>query len=139
MPLTPKNRKEEWLQGLVDHETTLTPKNRPEEWMKEIIDASGGGGTGGGVLVCHIGENNALDKTWQEIKDAINDGKVITIAMYNLSPETDGEFAFIVYASVDDGIYSVILATISTNMETMKGVMDISILTTDSANGYPTF
>lgn len=63
MPLTPKNRKEEWLQGLVDHETTLTPKNRPEEWMKgliegsttltpknrceewlkEIIDASGGG------------------------------------------------------------------------------------------------
>lgn len=64
MSLTPKNRKEEWLQGLVDHETTLTPKNRPEEWMlgliegstsltpknrceewlKEIIDASGGGG-----------------------------------------------------------------------------------------------
>lgn len=70
MPLTPKNRKEEWLQGLVDHETTLTPKNRPEEWMlglvegsttltpknrceewmKEIIDASGGGGTGFSIV-----------------------------------------------------------------------------------------
>ena len=66
MPLTPKNRKEEWLEGLVQHSTTLTPKNRPEEWMlgliegsttltpknrceawlKEIIDASGGGGGG---------------------------------------------------------------------------------------------
>lgn len=63
MPLTPKNRKEEWLEGLIEHSTTLTPKNRPEEWMlgliegsttltpknrceewlKEIIDASGGG------------------------------------------------------------------------------------------------
>ena len=66
MPLTPKNRCEQWLQGLVDHETTLTPKNRKEEWMKgliegsttltpknrdeewikEIIDAEGGGGGG---------------------------------------------------------------------------------------------
>ena len=44
MPLTPKNRKEQWLDGLVDHETTLTPKNRSEAWMKEIIEASGGGG-----------------------------------------------------------------------------------------------
>ena len=51
MPLTPKNRKEEWLEGLVEHETALTPKNRCEEWMKEIIDASGGGGGGGGVTV----------------------------------------------------------------------------------------
>lgn len=72
MPLTPKNRKEEWLQGLVDHETTLTPKNRPEEWMKEIIDASGGGGgTGGGALVCTMDtQTMALDKTWAEINDA---------------------------------------------------------------------
>ena len=72
MPLTPKNRKEEWLQGLVDHETALTPKNRPEEWMKEIIDASGGGGgTGGGVLIAQVNTNTgALDKTWQEVLDA---------------------------------------------------------------------
>ena len=49
MPLTPKNRKEEWLEGLVDHETSLTPKNRSEAWMKEIIEASGGGG--GGLVV----------------------------------------------------------------------------------------
>lgn len=51
MPLTPKNRCEQWLQDLVDHETTLMPKNRKEEWMKEIIDAQGGGGGGGGGAV----------------------------------------------------------------------------------------
>ena len=63
MPLTPKNRKEEWLQGLVDHETTLTPKNRPEAWMKEIIDTSGsgGGGTGGGALIVN-NVSGTLDK-----------------------------------------------------------------------------
>ena len=68
MPLTPKNRKEEWLQGLVDHETTMTPKNRKEAWMKEIIDSSGGGG-GGGVLVVHV-TSDTLDKTWNEIVNA---------------------------------------------------------------------
>lgn len=49
MPLTPKNRREQRLDGLVDHETSLTPKNRCEAWMKEIIEASGGGG--GGLFV----------------------------------------------------------------------------------------
>ena len=59
MPLTPKNRKEEWLEGLVDHETDLTPKNRSEAWMKEIIEASGGGGGGGLVVV----ESYAIGQT----------------------------------------------------------------------------
>lgn len=64
MPLTPKNRKEQWLDGLVDHETTLTPKNRSEAWMKEIIEASGGGG--GGLFVVdniHIGETPYYSST----------------------------------------------------------------------------
>ena len=81
MPLTPKNRKEEWLQGLVDHETTLTPKNRPEAWMKEIIDTSGsgGGGTGGGALIVN-NVSGTLDKTWKEIYDAATGGKLCMIA-----------------------------------------------------------
>lgn len=83
MPLTPKNRKEEWLQGLVDHETALTPKNRPEEWMKEIIDASGGGGGGGGVLVIHI-QNNVMDKTWQEIYDHMAAGGIAMCLMCSM-------------------------------------------------------
>lgn len=82
MPLTPKNRREEWLQGIVDHETTLTLKNRPEEWMKEIIDASGGGGGGGGALVIGMtveGGTMTLDKTWQEIYDHMGTGSLAMV------------------------------------------------------------
>lgn len=51
--LTPNNREEHWLQGMVDGQTTLTPNNRREHWYEEIINASGGGGggTGGGATV----------------------------------------------------------------------------------------
>ena len=73
MPLTPNNREEHWLQGMVDGETTLEPNKRREYWYKEIVDAigSGGGGGGGGVLVVGLNpQTMTLDKTWQEIHDA---------------------------------------------------------------------
>ena len=47
MPLTPNNREEHWLQGMVDGSTTLTPNKRQEYWYQEIINAPGGGGGGG--------------------------------------------------------------------------------------------
>ena len=49
--LTPNNREEYWLKGMVDGQTTLEPNKRREYWYKEIVDAigsGGGGGTGGG-------------------------------------------------------------------------------------------
>lgn len=52
--LTPNNREEYWLKGMVDGQTTLEPNKRREYWYKEIVDAigsGGGGGTGGGVTV----------------------------------------------------------------------------------------
>lgn len=53
--LTPNNREEHFLQGMVDGETTLTPNNRKEHWYKEIIDSIGsGGGGGGGVLIVEM-------------------------------------------------------------------------------------
>lgn len=71
MPLTPNNREEHWLQGMVDGQTTLEPNKRREYWYKEIVDAigsGGGGGTGGGVLVVTLDfDTLTLDKTWNEI------------------------------------------------------------------------
>lgn len=139
MPLTPKNRKEQWLEGLIQHETTLTPKNRPEEWMKEIIDASGGGGgTGGGVLILNITQNNTLDKTWLEIKNALNAGQVVTIANYATSQD-EGMFAHIANAKVEDGVYKVIIQEYI--VPASGNVWEISAveLSTDSENGYPAF
>lgn len=71
MPLTPNNREEHWLQGMVDGETTLTPNKRREYWYQEIINAQGGGGGGGGVLVVEMDAlTMTLNKTWKEIHDA---------------------------------------------------------------------
>ena len=128
MPLTPKNRKEEWLEGLVEHETTLTPKNRCEAWMKEIIDASGGGGggTGGGVLIVHLMQTNALDKTWAEINDAdlafmsLNMGDIKATGLVALTTAFESEYK---------------VEVITVNMQDMS----IALLhfAAESADGYP--
>lgn len=63
MPLTPNNREEHWLQGMVDGQTTLEPNKRREYWYKEIVDAigsGGGGGTGGGVTVLNATLNDSI-------------------------------------------------------------------------------
>lgn len=66
--LTPNNREEHWLQGMVDGQTTLEPNKRREYWYKEIVDAigsgGGGGGTGGGVLVVIADEPMASPPSW---------------------------------------------------------------------------
>ena len=56
MPLTPNNRNEAWMKGMVDGSTTLEPNNRREHWYKEIVDAigSGGGGGGGGAASINV-------------------------------------------------------------------------------------
>lgn len=82
MPLTPNNRNEAWMKGMVDGSTDLTPNNRKEHWYKEIVDAigsGGGGGTGGGAFVVNTvdGDELTLDKTWQDIKDAYDAGSVV--------------------------------------------------------------
>lgn len=89
MPLTPNNREEHWLQGMVDGQTTLEPNKRREYWYKEIAAAigSGGGGGGGGALVVHEDEEGTLDKTWQEIFDAIASGKIVFIPYVDGSNE----------------------------------------------------
>ena len=74
--LTPNNREEYWLKGMVDGQTTLEPNKRREYWYKEIVDAigsGGGGGTGGGALVVSmsiVDGSFILNKTYGEIKNA---------------------------------------------------------------------
>ena len=96
MPLTPNNRNEAWMKGMVDGSTTLTPNNRKEHWYQAIIDGStdlepnkrseywykeimeskGGGGSSNYVI---LEDNDTLGMTWQEISDALSAGKVIII------------------------------------------------------------
>lgn len=54
----------------------------------KAFGGSGGGSSGGGVLVVNIDEEHTtLDKTWQEIYDAVKNGTVV-IFLQNMS---DGE------------------------------------------------
>lgn len=92
MPLTPNNREEHWLQGMVDGQTDLEPNKRREYWYKEIVDAigSGGGGGGGGVsLVNYDDYIVATDGTKAVLGDSIYvtiDGQVENISFYDEIP-----------------------------------------------------
>ena len=83
MPLTPNNREESWLKGMVDGSTTLTQTKRREYWYQEIINAQGGGGGGSSVLVVNsveYGDDFRLSETWQTIYDAMAENKIVIIS-----------------------------------------------------------
>ena len=127
MPLTPNNRNEAWMKGMVDGSTTLEPNNRKEHWYKEIVDAigSGGGGGVGGVLIVNaaldIGTLTAtLNKTWKEINDAFVAGTNVIITM------TDGAnfYKYMLEVVINgSGSYSIQAADVT--------------YSTDNENGYP--
>lgn len=102
MPLTPNNRNEAWMKGMVDGSTDLTPNNRKEHWYSEIIDAigsGGGGGGGGGAFIVHAsGSPETLDKTWQEIANAMTTSVIVHAI------ENSGETSFAYCTSVGDDL-----------------------------------
>lgn len=112
MPLTPNNREEHWLQGMVDGQTTLEPNKRREFWYKEIVDAigsGGGGGAGGGVLVVNAtmsGSTVVLDKTYKEITSVFTSGGNVVISL----PDRQGSensFAAVVFTAYTELGYRV--------------------------------
>ena len=93
--------------------------------IKAFGGSGGGGSSGGGVLVVHY-ENGALDKTWQEIHDAVVAGQFILIQSEN-----------------DDGIFWSYIASVesSSNYYVVNvfwtGPASTSSLETNSPTGYP--
>lgn len=131
MPLTPNNREEHWLQGMVDGQTTLEPNKRREYWYKEIVDAigSGGGGGTGGVLVANLGsQTNALDKTWNEINNAL-------FAIIKYTEPVSGATSYYNIATIGifDGQYVVASFEYDGEQIAMHG------FAAESADGYPVF
>ena len=98
-----------------------TPSWNIEKYLAAILTSleNGGGGSGGGVLVVHD-VNGTLDKTWQEIHDAMLSGGAVI--------ETDG--------SRNQSV------TIITEVDYDKrggeyGVLGKTQYTAFSADGYP--
>lgn len=138
MALTPTEREEHFFKAMVDAADGSTPEElepteRREHWYKEIIDAikSGGGGSGGGVLVVHeVG--GALDKTYKQIVDALHANGVIL----EWTNETGMIEVYMVvdYGKVDD-IYSIAFHTDS--VQASAGGKSHYYIA-ESENGYPT-
>lgn len=132
--LTPNNREEAWLKGMVDGSTTLTPNNRREHWYQEIVNAGGGGGGGGGgVLKVNITWNEdystgTLDKTYAEILSAFQIEFVISIS------EESGAFALFLVTEV-----GYINEEYCVNILPMNNPNHPMSFVAESENSYPVF
>ena len=91
--------------------------------------SGGGGGTGGGALIVHSNDDTgALDKTWQEIKNAYDAGSVVML-QFDDGSEYITDYLHKIQSV--KGTFSVIFGEF--------GKLDTYSYVTDSANGYPVF
>ena len=137
IPSYPENRREEYLNNIAtgSGEIPPYPENREEQYLDAIAKNGGGGGSGGGVLVVHIDEEySALDKTWQEIHDALAQGTPCV----TLYAEDDDVFQGLIASVViggppDSRVYTV--HVITTRGDTVVG----QIWEATSTDGYPEY
>lgn len=106
--------KQTWTSG----ETVTAAK------LNHMEDGIANGESGGsGVLVVHVDNNYTMDKTWQEITDALNAGMVVTVPGLNA-------FSFVARTWVS-GTYMISL------MYASDSGLQSQSFETDSANGNP--
>lgn len=131
--LKPTSRGEEFLDVILrslggDTPDIPQPAWRYEEYLAAIANAvQNGGGSSGGVLVVHD-VDGTLDKTWQEIHDAMAAGQVPVVGY---ADGTDAGITIIVWGAFLDETYS--LWDVSSNPS-----QDDPLYSASSASGYPT-
>ena len=127
IPSYPENRREEYLNNIAtgSGEIPPYPENREEQYLDAIAKNGGGGGSGGGVLVVRIDDDTGtLDKTWQEIHDALSAGQVVTVPFVESAGTTS---AFIIGA----------LITVEDKYAVYVGDLNTKAAEATSADGYP--
>ena len=92
---------------------------------------SGGGGTGGGVLICSINEIGAFNKTWAEINTAFQNGIVIYYGESTSPDVTQTTLAIIDSVGYGNDKYFVDGYDFATQ--------NFASFETDNENGYPTY
>ena len=140
----------EWSEAHNEEKDDFAPDiSNPQDGDTLVYDATagvwkngvGGGGGGGGSLIVKaiitVEQETpimTLDKTWQEIRDAVDDGEIVNIIM-DTSEGQRQETQFlqilsILYAPGNVHPYSVSIS--------IPGGEQVFELNTDSASGYPT-
>lgn len=91
------------------------------------LGGNGGGGSSGGVLVVHASDDDTpvLDKTWQEIKDAIDGGSVV------MAITADNDVTYLATVPAQYGEDTFVVSFI------ISGTTDTNVYIASSANGYP--
>lgn len=88
--------------------------------------------SGGGALIVHEVEG-VLDKTWQEISDAVDSGRICVHYNWTI-PVTDLRISFLCTKFIEEGEYGIVFMDISSG-EAFNPLMFIA----SSADGYPQF
>lgn len=125
IPENPQSRSEQYLNAIATGDNSGLPEypqSRMEQYL-EAIAQNGGGSSGGGVLAVHVdGSTGALDKTWQEINDAV-ESNTIVVSVATVKGAVTQSFGAGVWKDEGENLYGVNL-----NYETYVA---------SSASGYP--
>lgn len=72
------------------------------EWVEQFSFQNAGGG--GGVLVANVDpQTQTIDKTWQEVHDAMTDGKIAALSLVTNVGGTEYATTTMVYGAVSHG------------------------------------
>lgn len=133
LPLTREDNFLAKIAGDPDADESMKPRTRKEYFLNQIAEngGGGGGGTGGGVLIVNMDEDTfTLDKTWQEITNALGAGTVL-IVPYPETQERPGATIDII-TSTSKGDYEEGVYYVWRNFQHQD-----TWCLTDSADGYP--
>ena len=97
-------------------------------WLKDYIGPKGSENSGGGTPLIVTVTNGTLDKTWQEIYDALSAPSVVIVPSVSADEVNQGVVAS-VYHDTEEDEYSVVVGTIGSSAR------EYYIAT--SADGYP--
>lgn len=130
----PITREEMFLAKAAGEDVNVpAPITRREKYLAKIAENGGGGGGGGssGTMIVHTDQTGTLDKTWQEIFDAMANGTSVYIGG---ASETAVRYSALVISAVnDDGFYYLDIFDFTANSSSD------SAFATDSADGYPVY
>lgn len=103
----------------------------------EIYGISGGGGGTDRFVEVHLdGETLTLDKTWQQIFDAIEDGKLLFLIVSSDTPDYNSAYFYQCnVAKQEESTFSVYFYSVS--FVNGLGNLEMMPFSTNSASGYP--
>lgn len=114
-------------------------------WASQVIGpdagtgSGGGSGAGGGVLVVHLardGNGEKLDKTWREIRDAMDAGIVPAVNYGTDEAYSGAHIGIINYAGKIEDLYGVAFLALGDGPSGYFNPYPV-MMTTDTEDGYP--